>query len=76
MNFKDLKVKSKITVVVIGVAILASLSGIVSVFMMSNIQHKYDDALQNFGFAQGDMARYTTLSVIWMLKLAATLPTV
>ncbi len=55
MNFKDLKVKSKITVVVIGVAILASLSGIVSVFMMSNIQHKYDDALQNFGFAQGDI---------------------
>ena len=57
MNFKDLKVKSKITVVVIGVAILASLSGIVSVFMMSNIQHKYDDALQNFGFAQGDIGR-------------------
>lgn len=55
MRFKDLKVKSKITVVVICVAILASISGIVSVFMMSNIQGKYDNALENFGFAQGDI---------------------
>ena len=74
MNFKDLKVKSKITVVVIGVAILASLSGIVSVFMMSNIQHKYDDALQNFGFAQGDIGM--VMSSLAQLNGAATLPTV
>ena len=39
MNFKDLKVKNKITVAVIGIAILASISGIVSAFMMSGIQN-------------------------------------
>ena len=55
MNFKDLKVKNKITVAVIGIAILASISGIVSAFMMSGIQKQYDNALEKFGFAQGDV---------------------
>lgn len=55
MNFKDLKVKNKITVAVIGIAILASISGIVSAFMMSSIQKEYDNALEKFGFAQGDV---------------------
>ena len=55
MNFKDLKVKNKITVAVIGIAILASISGIVSAFMMSGIQKQYDNALERFGFAQGDV---------------------
>ncbi len=55
MNFKNLRVKNKITIAVIGVAILASISGIVSVFMMSSIQKDYDYALENFGFAQGDI---------------------
>ena len=34
---------------------MASISGIVSVFMMSSIQKDYDYALENFGFAQGDI---------------------
>ncbi len=55
MNFKNLKVKNKITITVIGIAILASISGIVSVFMMSSIQKEYNYALEKFGFAQGDV---------------------
>ncbi len=55
MKFKNLKVKNKITIAIIGVAILASISGIVSVFMMNGINNTYDYALKNFGFAQGDV---------------------
>ena len=55
MNFNNLKVKNKITIVIISVAFLASISGIVSVFLMGNIQRQYDAALKDYGFAQGDI---------------------
>ena len=55
MNFNNLKVKNKITVVIIAVAIIASISGIVSIFMMNSIKSEYDYALVNYGFAQGDV---------------------
>lgn len=55
MNFNNLKIKNKITIVIISVAFLASISGIVSVFLMGNIQRQYDAALKDYGFAQGDI---------------------
>ncbi len=55
MKFKNLKVRKKITISVIGIAILASISGLVSTFLMSDIQQRYDDGLTYFGFAQGDV---------------------
>lgn len=55
MKFKNLKVRKKITISVIGIAILASISGLVSIFLMSDIQQRYDDGLTYFGFAQGDV---------------------
>ncbi len=54
MKLNQLKVKKRITLAVAGVTVLASVSGVVSTFMMNDIRSKYTDALDRYGFAQGD----------------------
>lgn len=55
MSFKNLRVKQKITITMIGITILASIAGVVSVFLLRNVQSEYNDGMEKFGFAQGDV---------------------
>lgn len=54
MKFNQLNVKKKITLAVLGVTVLASVSGVVSTFKMHDIQKQYEEGLNRYGFAQGD----------------------
>lgn len=52
-----MKIKKKLMTGFIMVAILASLSGILSVIFMKIIDTRYSNALVNYGFAQGDIGK-------------------
>ena len=58
---KKMKIGKRLTVAFIVVALLASASGIVSVFIMTNMDKGYSDALVNYGFAQGDIGEAIAL---------------
>lgn len=58
---KKMKIGKRLTVAFIIVALLASASGIVSVFIMTNMDKGYSDALVNYGFAQGDIGEAKSL---------------
>lgn len=55
MNFKKMNVKKKLLVAFIIVALVSSMSGVISVFVMNNMDKGYSNALTNYGFAQGDI---------------------
>lgn len=57
MIFKNMKIGKKLTVSFIAVSILASIAGIISVFMISSIDKNYSEALVNYGFSQGDIGK-------------------
>jgi len=55
--FKNMKLSKKMVISFLVVAILGSISGIVSVECMKSIDVQYSDALENYGFAQGDIGK-------------------
>ncbi len=54
---KNMKIGKKLICTFIAVAIIASISGIVSIFTSSSMDTHYSDALVNYGFAQGDIGK-------------------
>ena len=52
---KKMKIGKRLILSFLLVAILAGIAGIVSVFIMRNIDHKYSRALLLYGFVQGDI---------------------
>lgn len=55
--FKNLKIGRKLIISFIIAALIASLSGIVSMFVIRNTNVQYSDALVNYGFSQGDIGK-------------------
>ncbi len=55
MSLKKLRVKQKIMAAVLSIALLAGISGIVSVILMGNVQQEYHQGLEHYGFAQGSL---------------------
>lgn len=53
----NLKIGQKLILVFITVAIIASISSILSMTVTQRIIRQYDDAMVNYGFAQGDIGR-------------------
>ena len=51
MKLNRLSVKRRITLAVVGITVIASISGLVSSVMMHNIQQQYDSGLERYGFA-------------------------
>lgn len=54
---KKMKIGKRLIVCFIIVGVIASISGIVSVFTTINIDSKYSKALESYGFAQGDIGK-------------------
>jgi len=63
--FKNMKLGVKLLVSFILVAVLASVAGIVASTSLRMVDSEYSDALENFGFAQGDIGQA-------MLKISQT----
>ncbi len=55
--FRNLKIGKRLILSFIIVSILASISGVVSMFVISNISSQYSYALTNYGFSQGDIGK-------------------
>ncbi len=55
--FKNLKLGKKLLISFILVAILGSIGGIVASISLKNVDGQYSSALENFGFAQGDIGQ-------------------
>ena len=56
---KNMKIGKKLIATFIVIAIIASIAGIVSIFMIRQINAGYGSALSNYGFSQGDVGRAT-----------------
>lgn len=50
-----IKIKKKLLIAFLVVAVLSSCSGFVSLYLMSKADRQYSGALTNYGFAQGDI---------------------
>ncbi len=59
---KNMRLRKKLLISFLVVAILGSISGIVSVISLKSSDASYSDALENYGFAQGDIGK-TMLSL-------------
>lgn len=57
MLFKNMKIGKKLIISFIMVALIASISGVVSMFVINNTNTKYSYALTNYGFSQGDIGK-------------------
>lgn len=55
--FKNMKLGKKLIIAFIAVAVIASISGIVSMVMLKSTTTEYDFALRQYGFAQGDIGK-------------------
>ncbi|WP_373265299.1 methyl-accepting chemotaxis protein [Hungatella hathewayi] len=55
--FNNLKIGKKLIVSFVIVALLASVSGIVSMFVIRNTNTDYSEALVDYGFSQGDIGK-------------------
>lgn len=53
--FKNLKIKKKLIISFIICVALASIATIVTLVMLNRLSNRYDYALDNYGFAQGDI---------------------
>lgn len=51
----NMKIKSKMLGAFIGITIVASIAGIISVSVMSHIDDCYSDAFENYGYPQGNV---------------------
>ncbi|MEG1876145.1 MAG: HAMP domain-containing methyl-accepting chemotaxis protein [Lachnospiraceae bacterium] len=54
---KDMKIGKRLIIGFIIVAVIASISGVVSIFTSANSDKGYSDAITNYGFAQGDIGK-------------------
>lgn len=54
---KNLKIGKRMLITFLVIAMIASVSGLVSVVTIRYIDDNYDDALTNYGFAQGDIGK-------------------
>lgn len=59
--FKNMKIGRKLILGFVIVTILASISGIISIFMMHDLTGRYGNALVNYGFTQGDIGKTMAL---------------
>lgn len=59
--FKNLKIGKKLIISFIIVALVASIAGVASMFIMQKIDSDYSDALIDYGFAQGDIGKALSL---------------
>lgn len=59
--FKNMKIGKKLIVCFILVGIIASISGVVSIFTTISTNANYSGALVNYGFAQGDIGKAMTI---------------
>lgn len=57
---KNMKIGKKLILTFLLIAILSSVGGIVGLIVMTNMNSNYEMALTKYGFAQGDIGRYTT----------------
>lgn len=57
MLFKNMKISKKLTLSFIAISILASIAGIISVFMVGSIDKEYSKAIIHYGFSQGDIGK-------------------
>lgn len=55
--FKKYRIKKRLTVSFIMVAVIASIAGIVGAIAMFYLSSNYDYALKNYGFSQGDIGK-------------------
>lgn len=55
--FKNKSIKIRLLLVIVGITVLASISGIVSVFVTKGMEKQYQFALEAYGFAQGDVGK-------------------
>lgn len=53
--FKNLKIGPKLLITFLLVAMISSIAGVVSLFLLKDADVKYSDALVNYGFSQGDI---------------------
>ncbi len=56
--FNKLKIKKKLILSFVLIAIIASISGIYSIFVCTNMNTQYSDAMANHGFSQGTIGLY------------------
>lgn len=54
---KDVNIKKKLIGSFVIILILASISGIVSIFVTANMNKQFNFAINNYGFAQGDVGK-------------------
>lgn len=59
--FNNLKIGKKLIISFIVIAILASVSGIVSIFAMSDMNETSTRVLEDYGFSQGDIGKALTV---------------
>lgn len=55
--FKKYRIKKRLTISFIMVAVIASVAAIVGAFAMYYVANEYDYALRNYGFSQGDIGK-------------------
>lgn len=55
--FKNLKIGKKLIVSFIAISLLASIAGVISMFITKNIDTQYSFALVDYGFSQGDIGK-------------------
>ena len=54
---KNIKIKWKLIGAIVVVLVLASFSGILSVFITADVNKDYSSAMEDYGFAQGDVGK-------------------
>lgn len=57
---KNMKIGKKLIITFLLVAVISSIGGIVGLFVMKKMNTGYKTALENYGFAQGDIGLYNT----------------
>lgn len=55
--FKNLKIKEKLIISFLLIAVLAGSSGAFSIFMIRDVNTRYSRALKDYGFSQGDIGK-------------------
>ncbi|QHI73105.1 methyl-accepting chemotaxis protein [Aminipila terrae] len=57
---KNMKIGKKLIITFILVTIISSIGSVMGLYVMTNMNSKYGAALENYGFAQGDIGRFST----------------
>lgn len=59
-NIRNMKIGKLLIVTFLIVTIISSIGGIVAVFVMNSTNNNYVNALDNYGFAEGDVGRLSS----------------